>query len=141
MRYPSFSHCKGLSRFVAMTALGLCAWTPGAFAQQVDPYRLMVREQFFKSLVDVCSRLHGDDTQQYRKLLQGWQAQNRQQLEPVMRELTQGNGNSDRLGKALEVERRTLEDWQTNQMKVSRERTPSKAECGRMLESLSRLSI
>ncbi|MRW88039.1 hypothetical protein GJ698_28585 [Pseudoduganella sp. FT26W] len=130
-----------------LVVAGLCAVQVGAAlaADLSDADRsavkLGIRRDFLTAVSGACGRKFPEHASAYDSAVQAWRKANEakpKQADVLMVSLT-SRDDARAMGPLLEEEKRTLQDWQTNQLGISQQKAPSMADCDKLYASLATL--
>jgi hypothetical protein len=153
---PSLRQVDAMLQWVA-TMLVLCLACAGQAQAQAAPappaaaasaadlplLRLFVRERFFEGMTDACSKRYAGQSATYSEQLNAWKLKHEATRKMAAKRYLSSTQQNDRaaMNEALSVERSTIERWQTDEMKVPKDRAPTQGECDRLVVGMGQLAL
>lgn len=132
---------QAVTVFVSVVAIAPFA---AALAQtDASLLRLVVREQFFQVATEECSKRHAAHASSYAEAFERWRAAHQEARSAAGKQMLKLMVDGDRspLDRAAATERAAIEQWQTTELGLSLRAAPTAAECGRVVDGLSRLAL
>ncbi len=103
--------------------------------------RLMVRHDFLKAVSGACGRMFPAGAERYQQALQAWKTPKQPELDQAARLLLERSGpeHATEMAPLVEAEKKVLQAWQVDTLKISMQKAPQVGDCDLIAASLSTL--